>query len=75
MERRPSRYRIRTASTGLPSDVPNNAFTVPSRASAWRSSSSVENGTPAASSARSPAGTFVIVSYPATPRAVHSQTC
>ena len=35
---------------------------------------SVENGTSAAELVRSAAGTFVIASYPAAPRAAHSHT-
>src|SRR5437588_111245 len=43
---------MRTASTGWASWVRNNAFLVPSRAVASRSSSSVENGTSCSSSPR-----------------------
>jgi hypothetical protein len=62
IDRRPSPKRIRTASTGLPSDVRKSAFTVPSRETASRSSASVEKGTLSASASRSAAGTFVIAS-------------
>ncbi len=73
-ERRPSRYRIRTASTGCPSCVRNSVFTVPSRDSRCVSTTNVENGTSAARVSRRRAGRFVIASYPAAPRAVHSHT-
>jgi hypothetical protein len=61
-ERRPSRYRISTASTGRPSRDSNSTFSVPSRASASRRGRSEENGTSRASSRRSPRGRFVISS-------------
>ncbi len=73
-ERRPSRYRISTASTGWPSAVWKSALTVPSRERASSMTSSVENGTSSVRARRSGAGTFVISSYPVTPRAVHSHT-
>ena len=55
-ERRPSRNRISTASTGRPSGVANSAFSVPSRELASRSTERLENGTLAASRSRSAAG-------------------
>ncbi len=64
---------IRTASTSLPSAVWKSVFSVPSRASASRSTSSVEKGTCRVSSARRPAGTFVISSYPDAPPALQRQ--
>ena len=59
-ERRPSRYRISTASTGWPSWVWNSTFRVPSRASASDCTVSDEKGTCWSSEPRSAAGTFVI---------------
>ena len=62
-EWRPSRYRMRTASTGRPSRrVRKSAFTVPSRDSAWSASSSVEKGTSSARRSRSARGRSVIAS-------------
>ena len=61
-DRRPSRYRIRTASTGRPSWVWKSAFSVPSEASASSTSRSDENGTSPASRSRSSTGMFVISS-------------
>ena len=61
-ERRPSRKRISTASTGCPSWVRKSTFSVPSLLCASVSTESVENRTAAASSARSGAGRFVIAS-------------
>ena len=70
-DRRPSRNRISTASTGRPSRVCSSALTVPSPERASRLSSSDENGTRSASSSvesgtdpanrsRRPAGRLVI---------------
>ena len=61
-ERRPSRYRISTASTGWPSAVRKSVFTVPSRDSRSVSTTSVEKGTDDASSARRARGRLVIAS-------------
>ena len=62
IERRPSRYRISTASIGRPSAVWNSALTVPSLA--WASSvrARLENGSSRASVSRSACGRFVICS-------------
>ena len=59
-ERRPSRNRIRTASSGWPSWVWKSAFTVPSTDFASCTSVSVENGACSSSSARNATGRFVI---------------
>ena len=61
-ERRPSRKRISTASTGRRSWVWKSAFSVPSAESASRSTASVERGSVVSSSARSSAGTLVMSS-------------
>ena len=57
-ERRPSRKRISTASTGRPSAVSKSAFSVPSCERALSFTARVENGTRSASSRRSSAGRF-----------------
>ena len=62
IERRPSRKRISTASTGWPSAVRKSTFSVPSRDLRPPSTERVENGTLAASDSRRPAGRSVIAS-------------
>ncbi len=62
IERRPSRKRISTASSGRPSCVANSAFTVPSSECASSRSSSALNGTSSVSCSRNAAGIFVISS-------------
>ena len=59
-ERRPSRKRISTASSGFPSAVVNSALRVPSSAVDSVASASADSGTRSASRSRSPAGRFVI---------------
>ena len=72
-DRRPSRKRISTASTGRPSWVENSALTVPSEEWASCSSVSVENGTASVNALRSVSGRLVIASKPPAPRAVQRQ--
>ena len=61
-DRRPSRKRISTASSGRPSPVRSSTFSVPSEASASCSTASDDSGTRSASSARSDSGRLVISS-------------
>ncbi len=61
-ERRPSRKRISTASTGRPSCVWNSVLTVPSAACASCTASRLENGTASARRVRNAAGRSVISS-------------
>ena len=61
-ERRPSRKRIRTASTGRPSWVRKSALTVPSSASSSDSTVRDENGTRSCSVSRRSAGMLLMSS-------------
>ena len=60
IERRPSRNRISTASSGCPSAVRNSALRVPSSAVDSVASSSADSGTRSSSRSRSSAGRLLI---------------
>jgi hypothetical protein len=72
-DRRPSRNRISTASTGWPSAVRKSALTVPSRARDSVTSSTDENAISSSSRRRRATGRSVISSYPRAPEAAQRQ--